>query len=174
MNADTIAGSPKANEAAIKLSQPSGQQHDRSRKFSFYFLLCSPPFVFHLLFVFLCLSTKLPAGLQQALTTVVVIYIFRSIWFPFEAITFVFRVDIWCNYRMCKILASSVIFSRNNTIYGVLENANKAKLSIFLICFFILSSWLSFTYMQVPFDQLQLVYWWMIALESIYAILEQI
>ena len=110
MYADTIAGSPKANEAAIKLSQPSGQQHDRSRKFSFYFLLCSSPFVFHFLFVFLCLSTKLPAGFQQALTTVVVIYIFRSIWFPFEAITFVFRVDIWCNQRMCKIPASSVIF----------------------------------------------------------------
>ena len=75
---------------------------------------------------------------------------------------------VWKACQLCNFFSS-----RNNAIYGVLKYTNKAKLSISLICFFTIF-FVTVIYVHVPFDQLQLVYWWMIALESIYAILEQI
>ena len=47
----------------------------------------------------------------------------KNFWYRFQSI-----VDIWgnwCNWRLCKIVFQCVVFSRDNVIYGIVEDTNE-------------------------------------------------
>ena len=82
------------------------------------------------------------------------------------------KVDIWCNWRLCKFFAGVLFLPEKDAIYCFLEETNKAKSSFLLKYTSLCKRFDCYLFMHVTFDQSQWLL--LLALESIYSVLRRI